>query len=203
MESSSRSPGSEDIGAGGASLDAKRTGGESNVKVRGRDASLSCCTSVTDRAGESEHCKSVGEFENEGEGGMCEDTSSGGDVEGRRDKGTCSDVDSGSGTTSVHEDACKDVKGKVEVIEGVISGAGWDPGTTSVGLENAGDDEESRGGVGVIEMDSGSDLGTLFVHEDAGEVVGGREGVVGVIEGTNVGSGSDSGWTFVAEGPSV
>ena len=42
--------------------------------------------------------------------------------------------------------------------------------------------------IGVIEGDSGSDSGAISAHEDVSDVVGGREGVVGVIESVNSGS---------------
>jgi hypothetical protein len=62
--------------------------------------------------------------------------------------------------------------------------------------EHADKADGCRGGeVGVFEMGSSSDLGTLFVHKDVSD---GAESEVGVIEGMS--SGSGSGWTFVTEG---
>ena len=42
--------------------------------------------------------------------------------------------------------------------------------------------------IGVIEGDSGLDSRAISAHEDVSDVVGGREGVVGVIESVNLGS---------------
>jgi hypothetical protein len=68
---------------------------------------------MANRAEESEHSKFVIEFENEGDGGTCEDTSSGGDVEGSEDENAWFDADSGSGMTFVHENAtCEGAEGK-------------------------------------------------------------------------------------------
>lgn len=87
------------------------------------------------------------------------------------------------------------------MIKGIISGTGLSSGTMSVGHDHAGEDEGSRGGeVRVIGMDSSSDLGTSFVHEDASD---GVEGEFRMIEGMSSGSGSGSSWTFITEGVGV
>lgn len=79
-------------------------------------------------------------------------------------KGTCSDISSGPGSKTV-----------------------------LVLHEDSCVDDVSRGGeVGVVEVDSGLDSRTMFVHEDASDVVGSREGVIGVIEGVVSGSGTVS-----------
>jgi hypothetical protein len=91
------------------------------------------------------------------------------------------------------------VRGREDEVGRMIKGMvlDSDSGMTSVN-EHIDKDNWSRGGeVGVFERGSSSDLGTLFMHEDASN---GAEDEVGVIEGMVSDSGSGSGWTFVTEG---
>ena len=93
----------------------------------------------------------------------------------------------------MHEDV---FDGEDEVIDGMTSDLkSWT--TLVVVHEGTSVDVVSRGGeVGVVEVGLGSDSGTGFVHEDAGEVVGRMENKVGGViefEGMISGSGTDSG----------
>jgi hypothetical protein len=142
------------------------------------------------RAEESEHSKFGMEFENKGDSGMCEDTSSGGDVKGSEDENAWYDADSGSGTMFVHENAtCEGAEGK----ENPCLGSGMTLVHEAAGIiRRTGDVEGSKDKHMCSDIDSGS--GSTAEHEDADDREGGE---VGIMEGTDAGSGSDSGTTFV------